>query len=84
MADVDAPMMSKMSIALVASLVANAVLIGIVGGRLLSPPQPGEPTVQMQLERYGPASDVVNAAWKQLPVRTAQRFARSCAKGGSP
>ncbi len=75
MADVDAPMMSKMSIALVASLVANAVLIGIVGGRLLSPPQPGEPTVQMQLERYGPASDVVNAAWKQLPEedRTALR-----------
>lgn len=52
---------------LAASLVANAVLIGIVGGRLLSPPQPVEPTVQMQLERYGPTSDVVNAAWKQLP-----------------
>lgn len=60
-------MMSKTSIVLVASLVANAVLIGIVGGRLFSPPQPAEPTVQMQLERYGPTSDVVNAAWKQLP-----------------
>jgi uncharacterized membrane protein len=60
-------MMSKVSIVLVASLVANAVLIGVVGGRLLSPPPPGEPTVQMQLERYGPTSDVVNAAWKQLP-----------------
>jgi uncharacterized membrane protein len=52
---------------LAASLVANAVLLGIVGGRLLSPPQPAEPTIQMQLERYGPTSDVVNAAWKQLP-----------------
>jgi uncharacterized membrane protein len=52
---------------LAASLVANAVLIGIVGGRLLSPPQASEPTAQMQLERYGPTSDVVNAAWKQLP-----------------
>jgi len=67
MADVDTPMMSKMSMVLVGSLVANAVLIGIVGGRVFSPPQVSEPTVQMQLERYGPMSDVVNAAWKQLP-----------------
>jgi uncharacterized membrane protein len=75
MADADAAMMSKTSMILVASLVTNAVLIGIVGGRLFSPPQPSEPTVQMQLERYGPASDVVNAAWKQLPEddRTALR-----------
>ena len=67
MADADAQMMSRMSMILAASLVANAVLLGIVGGRLLSPPQPAEPTIQMQLERYGPTSDVVNAAWKQLP-----------------
>lgn len=60
-------MMSKLSMVLVASLVANAVLVGVVGGRMLSPPQPAEPTVQMQLERYGPTSDVVNAAWGQLP-----------------
>jgi uncharacterized membrane protein len=60
-------MISKVSIFLVVSLVTNAVLIGVVGGRLLSPSQPGEPTVQMQLERYGPTSDVVNAAWRQLP-----------------
>jgi uncharacterized membrane protein len=60
-------MMSKLSMVLVASLVANAVLIGVVGGRMLSPPPPAEPTVQMQLERYGPTSDVVNAAWGQLP-----------------
>jgi uncharacterized membrane protein len=59
-------MMSKISMALVASLVANAVLIGVVGGRMLAP-QSNEPTVQMQLERYGPTSDVVNAAWGQLP-----------------
>ena len=67
MADADAQMMSRMSMILAASFVANAVLLGIVGGRLLSPPQPAEPTIQMQLERYGPTSDVVNAAWKQLP-----------------
>lgn len=68
-------MISKFSMVLVASLVANAVLVGIVGGRLFSPPQTAEPTVQMQLERYGPTSDVVNAAWKQLPEgdRTALR-----------
>ena len=60
-------MLSKLSMVLIASLVTNAVLIGVVGGRLLSPPPPGEPTVQMQLERYGPTSDVVNAAWGQLP-----------------
>ena len=60
-------MMSKLSMVLVASLVANAVLIGVVGGRVFSRQGPSEPTVQMQLERYGPTSDVVNAAWKQLP-----------------
>ena len=75
MAGVDSSMISKTSIILVASLVTNAVLLGIVGGRLLSPPQAAESTVQMQLERYGPASDVVSAAWKQLPDddRTALR-----------
>lgn len=52
---------------LIASLVGNAVLIGVLAGRMLSPPPANEPTVQMQLERYGPASDVVTAAWAQLP-----------------
>jgi len=60
-------MMSKVSIVLIASLVVNAVLLGNLAGRWFSPPQPAEPTVQMQLERYGPTSDVVNAAWAQLP-----------------
>jgi len=60
-------MRSPFSYVLIVSLVANAVLVGIVVGRLASPPAPQEPTVQMQLERYGPTSDVVNAAWAQLP-----------------
>jgi uncharacterized membrane protein len=61
-------MRSPLSYLLIASLVSNAVLLGIVAGRMLSPP-PGEqePSVQMQLERYGPTSDVVNAAWGHLP-----------------
>jgi uncharacterized membrane protein len=67
MANIKDAMQSKLPLILVASLVANAVLLGIVGGRLFSPPQPQEPTVQMQLERYGPTSDVVSAAWEQLP-----------------
>lgn len=60
-------MPSRQSIFLIASLAANAVLLGVVGGRLLSPVQPHAPTMQMQLERYGPTSDVVNEAWAQLP-----------------
>jgi uncharacterized membrane protein len=55
-----------MSIFLIGSVVLNAALLGIVGGRLLSPAS-REPTVQMQLERYGPTSDVVAAAWSELP-----------------
>ena len=59
-------MPSKTSLVLIASLALNAALLGIVGGRLLAPASP-KPTVQMQLERYGPTSDVVDAAWAQLP-----------------
>ncbi len=59
-------MPSRTSLFLIGSLVLNAALLGIVGGRLFSP-QPAEPTAQMQLERYGPTSDVVAAAWAQLP-----------------
>ncbi len=55
-----------LSYILIASLVVNAVLLGIVAGRLLSPSAPSEPSVQLQLERYGPTSDTVNAAWAQL------------------
>jgi len=59
-------MPSKTSLFLIGSLALNAALLGIVGGRLLSPAST-EPTVQMQLDRYGPTSDVVAAAWAQLP-----------------
>jgi uncharacterized membrane protein len=58
-------MPSKLSLFLIGSLAVNAALLGVVGGRLVS--QPKEPSVQMQLERYGPTSDVVAAAWAQLP-----------------
>lgn len=60
-------MRSKISLVLIGSLVVNAVLLGIVGGRMFSPAPQQEQSVQMQLERYGPTSDVVNAAWAQLP-----------------
>ena len=59
-------MPSRISLFLMGSLAINAVLLGVVGGRMLSPAS-AEPTVQMQLERYGPTSDVVDAAWAQLP-----------------
>ncbi len=59
-------MPSKTSLFLIGSLALNAALLGVVAGRMLNP-APKEPSVQMQLERYGPASDVVAAAWDQLP-----------------
>ncbi len=59
-------MPSKFTLVLIGSLALNAALVGIVMGRWLTP-KAGEQTVQMQLERYGPTSDVVNAAWEQLP-----------------
>ena len=58
-------MPSKTSLFLIGSLAVNAALLGVVGGRLVNAPK--EPSVQMQLERYGPTSDVVAAAWEQLP-----------------
>jgi uncharacterized membrane protein len=59
-------MPSKLSLFLIGSLALNAALLGIVAGRLLNPGA-REASVQMQLERYGPTSDVVAAAWTQLP-----------------
>jgi uncharacterized membrane protein len=59
-------MASKLTIALIGSLALNAALVGIVVGRWLTP-KAEQQTVQMQLERYGPTSDVVAAAWEQLP-----------------
>jgi uncharacterized membrane protein len=58
-------MPSKTSLFLIGSLAVNAALLGVVGGRLVNSPK--EPSIQMQLERYGPTSDVVAAAWEQLP-----------------
>ena len=58
-------MPSRMSLFLIGSLAVNAALLGVVGGRLVNSPK--EPSVQLQLERYGPTSDVVAAAWEQLP-----------------
>lgn len=58
-------MPSKISLFLIGSLAVNAALLGVVGGRLVNSPK--EPSVQLQLERYGPTSDVVSAAWAQLP-----------------
>lgn len=49
------------------SVAANAVLIGIVVGRLVGGGQPS--AMEMEFERYGPTSDVVAAAWEQLPER---------------
>jgi len=59
-------MPSRSTVILIGSLALNAALVGIVAGRWLTP-RTDEPTVQMQLDRYGPTSDVVAAAWAQLP-----------------
>lgn len=58
----------KLSHALVASLTVNAVLLGVVAGRWLSPPSAHEPTIETQLDKYGPTSSVVDDAWSQLPA----------------
>lgn len=58
-------MLKGNSLYLAVSLAINAVLLGIVGGRLLGEQQPA--AMAMEFERYGPTSDVVSAAWEQLP-----------------
>lgn len=58
-------MPGKTTLVLVASLAVNAALLGVLGGRFLSGKTPQ--TTPMQLERYGPTSDTVRAAWEQLP-----------------
>lgn len=68
-------MPSRSTAILIGSLALNAALIGIVVGRWLTPKQ-AEPTVQMQLERYGPTSDVVAAAWAQLPEADRKELGR--------
>lgn len=58
-------MPSKTSLFLIGSLAINAALLGIVGGQLAN--KQGKPPTTAQFERYGPTSDVVAAAWDQLP-----------------
>ncbi|MBI1360904.1 MAG: periplasmic heavy metal sensor [Alphaproteobacteria bacterium] len=54
-------MPSKLSYFLIASLAANAALLGVVGGRLLNDDRPTR-TLSNR-----PSNDVVQAAWAQLP-----------------
>lgn len=68
-------MASRFTIALIGSLALNAAMVGIVVGRWLTP-KPEQQTVQMQLERYGPTSDVVKAAWEQLPEADQEMLGR--------
>jgi uncharacterized membrane protein len=60
-------MLKNFPILLVASLALNAALLGVVGGRLLNGSSEDVASVNMEFARYGPASDVVQAAWAQLP-----------------
>ena len=66
-------MPSRFTIVLIGSLALNAALVGIVVGRWLTP-KPDTQAAQMQLERYGPTSDVVKAAWDQLPEADQQEL----------
>lgn len=59
-------MPGKLSLLLIASVALNAALLGVVGGRMLGSNKQATPA-PMQLERYGPTSDVVARAWEQLP-----------------
>lgn len=58
----------KLSPALIGSLAVNAALLGVVVGRWLSPAPLPEPTLAVQLDRYGQTSNVVDDAWSQLPA----------------
>ena len=60
-------MPSRLSLFLIASLVANAALLGIVGGRWLSPALGQTTAAALELELSGPTSDGVDAAWAKLP-----------------
>ncbi len=59
-------MAGKLTLVLIASLAVNAALLGVVGGRVLGESKP-RTVAPMQLDRYGPTSDTVRAAWDQLP-----------------
>jgi uncharacterized membrane protein len=63
---------SAVTVLLAVSLVVNAGLIGIVGGRMLSGGRPAP--AEMRFERYGPTSDVIQAAWGELPESDRQEL----------
>ncbi|MEZ5937588.1 MAG: periplasmic heavy metal sensor [Hyphomonadaceae bacterium] len=58
--------MKTASWVLIGSVALNLALLGVVGGRMLGG-RASEHKADMQFERYGPTSDVVKAAWDQLP-----------------
>jgi uncharacterized membrane protein len=58
-------MPSRTTVILAVSLALNAALIGVAAGGMLNPKR--APAADMRFERYGPTSDVVQAAWAQLP-----------------
>jgi uncharacterized membrane protein len=57
-------MPSRLAIILIGSVAVNAALLGVVGGSLLNK---GKPAGKAQSQRTLPTSDVVQAAWAQLP-----------------
>jgi uncharacterized membrane protein len=57
-------MPSRLAILLTVSVAVNAALLGVVGGGLLNQEKPAAKT---QTQRTMPTSDVVQAAWAQLP-----------------
>lgn len=57
-------MPSRLALLLTGSIALNAALLGVVGGTLLNSDQPSR---KSQSQRTVPTSDVVQAAWAQLP-----------------
>ena len=57
-------MPSRLALFLIASVAVNAALLGVVGGNLLNNDKPAN---RLQTQRTMPTSDVVQAAWAQLP-----------------
>src|ERR1700754_2176947 len=57
-------MPSRLAIFLIGSVAVNAALLGVVGGSFLNKEKPAS---KAQSQRTLPTSDVVQAAWAQLP-----------------
>ncbi len=57
-------MPSKLALFLIGSVALNAALLGVVGGNFLNKDKPAS---RSQSQRTLPTSDVVQAAWAQLP-----------------